>query len=79
MNRFCPHKDVYGGGELSFIEDYIIKNRGSISLRMPEVLTNPKEDNILSFYNYYEEKLNYLNYSIKHITDKMPEILNGLD
>ena len=54
------HKDVYGGGELSFIEDYIIKNRGSISLRMPEVLTNPKEDNILSFYNYYEEKLNYL-------------------
>ena len=66
------HKDVYGGGELSFIEDYIIKNRGSISLRMPEVLTNPKEDNILSFYNYYEEKLNYLNFSIKHITDKMP-------
>ena len=66
------HKDVFGGGELSFIEDYIIKNRGAIGLRMPEVLTNPNEENVLSFYYYYEEKLNYLNYSIKHITDKMP-------
>ena len=66
------HKDVYGGGELTFVEDYLIKNRGSIGLRMPEVLTNPNKENISSFYNYYEEKINYINFTAKHITDKMP-------
>ena len=40
------HKDVFGGGELSFIEDYLLKNRGSIGLRMPEVLSKPNKENI---------------------------------
>ena len=43
------HKDVFGGGELSFIEDYLLKNRGSIGLRMPEILSNPNKENIKIF------------------------------
>ena len=50
------HKDVYGGGELSFIEDYLLKNRGSIGLRMPEILSNPNKENIKNFHNFYYRK-----------------------
>ncbi len=66
------HKDVYGGGELSFIEDYLLNNRGSIGLRMPKILSNPNKENIENFYYFYLEKLKYLNSNAKHITDKMP-------
>ncbi len=66
------HKDVFGGGELSFIEDYLLKNRGSIGLRMPEILSNPNKENIKNFHNFYLEKLKYLNFNAKYITDKMP-------
>ncbi len=66
------HKDVYGGGELSFIEDYLLKNRGSIGLRMPEILSNPNKENIENFHKFYFEKIKYLNSNAKHITDKMP-------
>ena len=50
------HKDVYGGGELSFIEDYLLKNRGYIGLRMPEILSNPNKENIENFHKFYLEK-----------------------
>ena len=66
------HKDVYGGGELSFIEDYLLKNRGSIGLRMPEILSNPNKENIENFHKFYLEKIKYLDPNAKHITDKMP-------
>ena len=66
------HKDVFGGGELSFIEDYLLKNRGSIGLRLPEILSNPNKENIKNFHNFYYEKLKYLNFNAKYITDKMP-------
>ena len=66
------HKDVFGGGELSFIEDYLLKNRGSIGLRMPEILSNPNKENIKNFHNFYYEKIKYLNFNANYITDKMP-------
>ena len=66
------HSEVYGGGELSFIEDYLLKNRGSIGLRMPDILINPNQEKILNFHNYYNEKTEYLNQDKLFITDKMP-------
>jgi tetratricopeptide (TPR) repeat protein len=66
------HPDVFGGGELPFIENYLLKNRGSIGLRMPKILINPSEQAIEEFYNYYNESLDSLNYKKKYITDKMP-------
>ncbi|MFL2815102.1 MAG: sulfotransferase [Candidatus Puniceispirillales bacterium] len=66
------HLEVYGGGELSFIEDYLLKNRGSIGLRMPDILINPNQEKILNFHNYYNEKTEYLNQDKLFITDKMP-------
>ena len=66
------HSEVYGGGELSFIEDYLLKNRGSIGLRMPDILINPNQEKILNFHNYYNEKTEYLNEDKLFITDKMP-------
>ena len=66
------HSDVYGGGELPFIEDYLLKNRGSIGLRMSDILTNPNQDKILNFHYYYNEKVEYLNHDKLFITDKMP-------
>ena len=66
------HPDVFGGGELPFIENYLLSNRGSIGLRMPEILINPNQKTIEEFYNYYNESLNQLDYKKKYITDKMP-------
>ena len=66
------HSEVFGGGELSFIEDYLLKNRGSIGLRMPDILINPNQEKILNFHNYYNEKTEYLNEDKLFITDKMP-------
>ena len=62
------HSDVYGGGELPFIEDYLLKNRGSIGLRMSDILTNPNQDKILNFHYYYNEKVEYLNHDKLFIT-----------
>ncbi len=66
------HSDVYGGGELPFIEDYLLKNRGSIGLRMPNILINPNQEKILNFQNYYNDKAECLNRNKWLTTDKMP-------
>ena len=66
------HPDVFGGGELPFIENYLLRNRGSIGLRMPEILINPNEKAIEEFNNYYNQSLDLLNYKKKYVTDKMP-------
>ena len=50
----------------------LLKNRGSIGLRMPEILSNPNKENIKNFHNFYYEKIKYLNFNAKYITDKMP-------
>ncbi|MAC61212.1 MAG: hypothetical protein CMN37_04910 [SAR116 cluster bacterium] len=59
------HPDVFGGGELPFIENYLLSNRGSIGLRMPEILINPSEHAIEEFHNYYNQCLDLLNYKKK--------------
>ena len=66
------HSDVFGGGELPFIENYLLSNRGSIGLRMPKILIEPSKENIEEFHNYYNEAIDLLNYNKKYITDKMP-------
>ena len=66
------HPDVFGGGELPFIENYLLSNRGSIGLRMPEILINPSAQAIEEFHNYYNQSLDLLNYKKRYITDKMP-------
>ena len=72
------HKDVYGGGELSFIEDYLLKNRGSIGLRMPEILSNPNKENIENFHKFYLEKIKYLNLMLSILLIKCQVISSGL-
>ncbi len=66
------HSDVFGGGELPFIENYLLSNRGSIGLRMPKILIEPSKENIEEFHNYYNGAIDLLNYNKKYITDKMP-------
>jgi len=66
------HSEVYGGGELSFIEDFLLLNRGPIGLRLPIILNNPNEENINKFCTYYIDRMNYINNDKTYITDKMP-------
>ena len=66
------HSDVHGGGELSFIEDFLLLNRGPIGLRLPIILNNPNEENINKFCNYYIDRINNINNDKTYITDKMP-------
>lgn len=66
------HSEVYGGGELSFIEDFLLLNRGPIGLRLPVIFNNPNEENINKFCAYYMDRINYINNDKTYITDKMP-------
>ena len=66
------HSRVYGGGELSFIEDFLLQNRGPIGLRLPVIINNPNEENINKFCSYYIDRINYINNDKTYITDKMP-------
>ena len=63
---------VHGGGELPYIEEYLLQNRGAIGIRIPSILNQPTIESIDKFSNYYSKKLTYINSSADFITDKMP-------
>ena len=66
------HPKIYGAGELSFIEDYLYKNRGVMGLRIPTLINEPNPERLKNFSNYYINQLDLINVCNRYIIDKMP-------
>tara|TARA_A100001011_G_scaffold395028_1_gene488889 strand:- start:358 stop:1908 length:1551 start_codon:yes stop_codon:yes gene_type:complete len=67
------NSDVYGGGELPFLEDFILmgENKGVLGMRYPTILSNPNKSLLESMFNFYHNKMCLISTNENLVTDKL--------
>ena len=67
------NSDVYGGGELPFLENFILRseNKGVLGVRYPTILSNPNAMLLNKMFFFYIKKLELISKNGNFVTDKL--------
>ena len=67
------NSDVYGGGELTFLEDFILtgENKGVLGIRYPTILSTPNKLLLENMFIFYQNKMSLISGKENFVTDKL--------
>ena len=67
------NSNVYGGGELPYLEDFILmgENKGVLGVRYPTILSSPNKQLLESMFMFYQNKMCLISENENLVTDKL--------